>query len=157
MQSTIQHQESQVWLWLFIFTVHCFKCYRCSSNISFKDCTKAISTVNCEELQELSVPGAAGASTSILQNVTFACTSVSLAGTIGKRYIKTCIPSLPESQFCELLKNQTQALSGLMVQECNVCYRELCNGSGQLNHITTNLLLVSSVALSTFMLLLKIQ
>ncbi|XP_050100870.1 uncharacterized protein LOC126581337 [Anopheles aquasalis] len=126
-------------------SVHCFKCYRCSSSTSFKDCNKAISTVNCEELQGLGS----------LQNVTFACTSVSLTGTIGKRYIKTCIPSLPEFQFCELLKNQTQTLSGMVVQECNVCYRELCNGSGQLNHITN--LLVSSVALSTFMLLLKIK
>lgn len=135
------------------FTVHCFKCYRCLSSTSFKDCAKAISTVNCEELQELSVPGSE-TSTS-LQNVTFACTSVSLAGTIGRRYIKTCIPSLPESQFCALLKNQTQALSGLVVEECNVCYRELCNGSGRLNHITN--LLVSSVALSALILLLKIK
>ncbi|ETN64111.1 hypothetical protein AND_004154 [Anopheles darlingi] len=121
--------------------LHCFKCYRCSSTSSFEDCAKAIRTVNCEELQELSVPGS-GTSTSSLQNVTFACTSVSLAGTIGKRYIKTCIPSLPEAQFCELLKNQTQLLTGLVVQECNVCYRELCNGSDQLNHVTK--LLVSS-------------
>ncbi|XP_049538457.1 uncharacterized protein LOC125952789 [Anopheles darlingi] len=135
-------------------SVHCFKCYRCSSTSSFEDCAQAIRTVNCEELQELSVPGS-GTSTSSLQNVTFACTSVSLAGTIGKRYIKTCIPSLPEAQFCELLKNQTQLLTGLVVQECNVCYRELCNGSDQLNHVTK--LLVSSVALSAFMLLVKIK
>ncbi|XP_052865359.1 uncharacterized protein LOC128271766 [Anopheles cruzii] len=107
---------------------HGFKCYRCSSNSSFEDCSKVVSAIKCEELAGLN--GLGGTAMAGMLNVSFACTKVSLDGPLGRQFIKTCIPSLTERQFCTLLTNQTQTLvSGMAVKECKVCHKELCNGA----------------------------
>uniref|UniRef100_A0A182VW39 Protein sleepless n=1 Tax=Anopheles minimus TaxID=112268 RepID=A0A182VW39_9DIPT len=114
----------------------CLQCYSCVSKVSFDDCTNKAIQVDCATLKPEFpwMPESAIA--------TFACGKGSGSDPSGKLFIKTCVPQMPEPEFCALL---TSALGSGSVDTCKVCTDNLCNAGNE--QVLTGALLLLTVGL----------
>uniref|UniRef100_A0A182M1C7 Protein sleepless n=1 Tax=Anopheles culicifacies TaxID=139723 RepID=A0A182M1C7_9DIPT len=113
-----------------------YRCYGCASRVSFDDCTSKAIQVDCATLK----PEFPWMPESI--NGTYACGKGSGGDRNGKLFIKTCVPKMPEPEFCALL---TSALGSESVETCKVCTENLCNAGTK--QVLTGALLLLAVGL----------